>query len=222
MFIIAEAGLNYSGSIKKAFEYCEAAKYIGADAVKFQLTESDIDIIKACEMPEENWMQIKKYCDDIHIEFMATPSTVQKLDFLLAIGCKKIKIGSDRALQFDLINKLQVISEITNSRKPDRSMNEPIITIISNGHFKVYYSWAKMMYCISDYPTEPEKINFYEVMNYPGLSDHTLEFNYRWAEKIQLSNVEYYEKHFKLDDNCIDAKSSLTVYQFKELAGYLK
>ena len=36
-FIIAEAGINHDGSIKKAKELVDVAKEAGADAVKFQM-----------------------------------------------------------------------------------------------------------------------------------------------------------------------------------------
>ena len=35
--IIAEAGINHNGSIKRAFKLIDAAKYSGADIVKFQI-----------------------------------------------------------------------------------------------------------------------------------------------------------------------------------------
>jgi len=40
-FIIAEAGLNFMGSAENAIRYCEVAKEIGADAVKFQITDCE-------------------------------------------------------------------------------------------------------------------------------------------------------------------------------------
>ena len=40
-FIIAEAGSNHDGSLKKAFALIDAAAGAGADAVKFQLFRAD-------------------------------------------------------------------------------------------------------------------------------------------------------------------------------------
>lgn len=41
-FIIAEAGVNHNGDIKKAKRLIDAAKASGADAVKFQTFQADL------------------------------------------------------------------------------------------------------------------------------------------------------------------------------------
>jgi len=226
MYIIAEAGLNFGGSVGDAYNYCKTAKDIGADAIKFQITDvkktwkkntneyknivkksfGEIDLysfIESCEFNDSTWIELKEYCDKIGIEFIATPSTVEKMELLIDMGCKKIKISSDRAEQPDIIKKAKISNRIE--------------FIISTGIYQVYYPWAKMMYCISDYPTVREKVDFNLMKNYHGFSDHTLEFNKEWVENIQDSGVEYYEKHIKLNDKCIDAKNSLNPDQFRIL-----
>ena len=40
-FIIAEAGVNHNGSLKKALELIEVAKLSGADAIKFQTFKAE-------------------------------------------------------------------------------------------------------------------------------------------------------------------------------------
>ena len=40
-FIIAEAGVNHNGSIKKALKLIEVAKLSGADAIKFQTFKAE-------------------------------------------------------------------------------------------------------------------------------------------------------------------------------------
>ena len=40
-YIIAEAGINHNGSLKKAYELIKKAKLIGADAIKFQTFKSE-------------------------------------------------------------------------------------------------------------------------------------------------------------------------------------
>ncbi len=40
-FIIAEAGINHNGEIKKALEMVSIAKKAGADAIKFQTFKAD-------------------------------------------------------------------------------------------------------------------------------------------------------------------------------------
>jgi len=40
-FIIAEAGVNHNGSLKKALELIDVAKLSGADAIKFQTFKAE-------------------------------------------------------------------------------------------------------------------------------------------------------------------------------------
>ncbi len=40
VLVIAEADVNHNGSLKTALKLCEAAKYAGADVVKFQNLEN--------------------------------------------------------------------------------------------------------------------------------------------------------------------------------------
>jgi len=42
VFIIAEAGVNHNGSIKKAIRLVDIAASSGADAVKFQITNAEL------------------------------------------------------------------------------------------------------------------------------------------------------------------------------------
>jgi len=42
VFIIAEAGVNHNGSIKKATRLVDIAARSGADAVKFQITNAEL------------------------------------------------------------------------------------------------------------------------------------------------------------------------------------
>ena len=45
VFIIAEAGVNHDGNLKKAFQLIDIAKDSGADAVKFQIFKTE-ELIK--------------------------------------------------------------------------------------------------------------------------------------------------------------------------------
>jgi len=47
VFIIAEAGVNHNGSIKKAIRLIDIAANAGANAVKFQITNAELITKKA-------------------------------------------------------------------------------------------------------------------------------------------------------------------------------
>jgi len=221
-FIIAEAGLNYGGSLACAKDYCYSARETGASAVKFQVTDVNrtlnnshwsgnselMELIKACEMPEENWMEVKRYCDSIGIEFMATPSTIDKLEFLMALGMKKIKIGSDRSDNIGLLSKAY-------------SYNVPVL--VGCGKYYVDDYRADKLHCVSEYPAYIEDYTLYAVNDdYSGMSDHTLETGIEIPLIVVSKGWKYYEKHFKLSDNCIDYHTSLFPKDFKKLIDNFK
>ncbi len=191
--IICEAGLNWK-NFDEAIKYAEIAKELKADIVKYQFVRNES---LYSQMSLGKWKTLKSYCDKINIEFLATPSSEDILSFLLSIGMKRVKIGSDRVPEF---HKL----------KPSGKC------LISNGYFN--YKQCNM-YCVSLYPCDPKFIDFNEMSNkkYIAFSDHTLEYDIEWCKKIKAcKNIQYVEKHFKLSDDCIDSHVSLDYNEMEE------
>jgi N-acetylneuraminate synthase len=115
--IIAEAGVNHNGSLDIAHQLVDAAADAGADVVKFQtfradklvtrqankaayqqrLTEggqSQFDMLKALELSESAHRELLQHCTERGVEFMSSPFDAQSLEFLVALGVKRIKLGS--------------------------------------------------------------------------------------------------------------------------------
>ena len=140
-FIIAEIGVNHDGSLEKAKRLISAAKLSGADAVKFQTFKAEqlvtsnspkakyqeistgvgtqFEMLKALELSNDQFLELKSFSDDLGIEFMSTPFDVDSLRFLLStVKVRRVKLSSG-----DLTN-LPLIYEVGRSRIP---------TIISTG-----------------------------------------------------------------------------------------
>ncbi|AOV08504.1 N-acetylneuraminate synthase [Sporosarcina ureilytica] len=135
-YIIAEAGVNHNGSFEMAKQLIEAAKKSGVDAVKFQTfkTEnlvtpdaqqanyqvnnlggatSQFEMLKKLELSYEEFIELKRYCDTLEIEFLSTPFDFESVDFLLDdIGMSTFKIPSG-----ELTNS-PFIHYIATKRKP--------------------------------------------------------------------------------------------------------
>lgn len=122
-FITFEAGPTHQG-LQSAKRLAKDAKDAGGNAIKFQVfdplrlvadptlpfsyqvladaasgnmetvTEPLRDILVRRQMKQEEWRELKSYCDDIGLAFFATACFHEDVDFLVEIGCQSIKIAS--------------------------------------------------------------------------------------------------------------------------------
>ena len=90
VFVIAEAGINHNGSLSIAKKMVNIARNAGADCIKFQthiaeeeMTRTKIlpgkiskkplwDIIKNCELTEDEELKLSRYCKEKKILFLST------------------------------------------------------------------------------------------------------------------------------------------------------
>ncbi len=117
-FIIAEAGVNHNGSLKRALAMIRVAAKAGADAVKFQsfITEHEVTraapkaayqkrntgtggsqfaMLKALEMSRPDQRKLMAACRAAGIEFMSTPFDPISAAFLAkAAAVKRLKVAS--------------------------------------------------------------------------------------------------------------------------------
>ena len=116
-FVIAEAGVNHNGSLDLARQLVLAAKAAGADAVKFQTfkaervaqsdapkaayqlrntdyAESQIEMLRKLELPEEAHRELLALCAEQGLEFMSTPYNAEDVDFLTTLGVRTFKLAS--------------------------------------------------------------------------------------------------------------------------------
>ena len=229
-FLIAEAGINHNGNLKEAFLLVDKAKESLADAIKFQTYKTEkrvkknspiFNILKKCELSNEEFFKLKKYCDKKKITFFSTPFDCESVNFLDKINVKLFKISS-----FDIAN-IDLINEIKKTKKP---------TIVSTGmasigeiqstfkKFKNNNIPLALLHCISSYPNLEENsylaniTDLQKKFNCPiGLSDHTPNIKTSIYSYILGANI--IEKHFYLGKghNCVDKSVSLDPKKMKQL-----
>ena len=86
--IIAEAGVNHNGSLKRCFQLVDAAKKAGADIVKFQTFEADL--LSSPNLGLAKYQ--KKFSSKINHLEMLKKLTLTKKDFKkIILRCKKKK-----------------------------------------------------------------------------------------------------------------------------------
>ena len=234
-FIVAEIGINHNGDIENAKELILSAKKAGADAVKFQtyITEKRIseknpvyNILKKCELSEENTMELLNFSKSNGIIFFSTPFDKESVDLLKDINIPLLKIAS-----FDLLNK-QLLRSVAKTGIP---------IIISRGASKIeeidqaleifdnHNSEYAILHCISSYPVKEEDANLNIIKslknryNCPiGYSDHTLGIEIAYLSVVAGACIV--EKHFTLDNKQEgpDHKLSANPEMFKELVNKIR
>lgn len=246
--VIAEIGKNFVVTqepepvkvlLSRAKLLIYGAKKAGADIVKFQIHADDEihphkalisphfaqdrrEWIKRNTYPADFWFQIKEYCREIGIEFLATPMSRGAAEFLDEIGVDAWKISSGDVTDFVLLDYIR------DSGKP---------VILSSGmssleELKKAYNYLKektndvsILHCVSIYPCPAEKLNLGTIpflkRQFPkatiGFSDHSLEIS-TGAIAVQMG-AKIIEKHFTLDRSAFgpDHKVSLLPNEFAQM-----
>ncbi|HNA89351.1 MAG TPA: N-acetylneuraminate synthase family protein, partial [Anaerolineales bacterium] len=115
-FVIAEIGNNHQGDLQKAKEMFKAAKECGVDAVKLQKRDNKSLLTKAAyDKPYENensfgatygehrealefgkkeYVELKKYAEEIGLVMFATAFDMNSADFLAELDMPLYKIAS--------------------------------------------------------------------------------------------------------------------------------
>lgn len=224
-FVIAEAGVNHEGSMDLAKRLIDEAKEGGADAIKFQTykaetiaskdspyywditkepTKSQYELFKKHDkFWKKEFEELKKYCDNVGIEFMSTPFDVESATFLNDL-MDVFKISSS-----DITNK-PFIEFMCDFKKP---------IILSTGASHLYeiqeaVEWVEkkenplaLLHCVLNYPTPDENANLGMILGlkkaFPnkiiGYSDHTLPKNMKVCEMATMLGCVIIEKHFTHD-----------------------
>ena len=241
-FLIAEIAQSHDGSLGIAHSYIDALRDSGIDAIKFQMhiaeaesskyepfrtkfsyeDKSRYEYWKRMEFTYDQWKGIKQHCDDINVEFIASPFSIKASNWLKKLQVKKVKIGSG-----EINNKLLVdhissyVDEIIFSS--GLCSEEELHDVISSSIKK--FKNVSLLQCTSEYPCNPEKWGlsyisyFKEKFKYikVGYSDHSGSITSSIA--AAALEAEIIEFHVTFDKKMFgpDSSSSLTIKEVKKL-----
>lgn len=233
-FVVAEIASNWEGSMIKAEKIISLSKKAGANAVKFQMWKaSDLytkdhpewKFIKKSELTFEKAKKIKKIADKVGIEFFCSAFYPESIRFLESIGVKKYKIASRTCLRKDPGSDETLLEKAKTGKEVYISMgmggNKKYIQKIFSKNKNTF------CYCISEYPTKIEKIDWKKAIKYNGFSDHTLGITapilFTILKKQHNAKKIMIEKHVKLKGSKgPDASSSITTEELKELISHIR
>ena len=248
--IIAEAGVNHNGSIKKAHELIDRATECKADAIKFQTFIADdlisnkaplanhhkanVDnnishknLIKKLELPFDAFIELKKHCDQNKIEFISTPYDTKSANFLLSLDIDTIKIASSELTNYPLIEILAKSNKeliLSTGMSTFEEIEDSIRFILKLNHK------LTVLKCTSNYPADYNEINLMGLnkikKKFPnikiGFSDHCPGSEASiLAIAFQISVIE---KHFTLNkqDWGPDHKASLDFHEFSKFVNEIR
>ena len=115
VFIIAEAGVNHNGDKESMLKLVDAAKEVGASAIKFQtyktnnfLTDDSeyYDFFKNVELSFEEFKELKEYSDNLDITFFSAPFDFESADYLKKINVPAFKIASSDFTNIPLVEHI--------------------------------------------------------------------------------------------------------------------
>ena len=187
VFVIAEVGINHSGSLDIAKQLIDAAAEAGCDAVKFQKRTVDVvytkeELDKARESPwgttnrqqkygleftKEDYQEIDQYCKNAGIEWLASAWDVESQKFLRQFDCKYNKVASAMLTHRELLKTIA-------SEKRHTFISTGMSTLEQIDKAVQIFEDAdcsyELMHCNSTYPMPVEDANL-KVM-------HTLQERY--------------------------------------------
>jgi len=185
-YITFEIGPTHDG-LESAKRLIQHASNSGANAVKFQIFNPDrlvsdkkqmfsygvlknrktgeietveeplYDILCRRCLTEDQWIEIKKFCDELGIAFFSTVAFDEDIKFLERLNCDSIKIGSADVNHFPLIRRaaksgmcLQIDTGMATLGEIERAVE--VIRAEGNKNIIIHH-------CPSGYPARLQSIN---------------------------------------------------------------
>ena len=224
-YVIAEMSANHNGNLDAALRLIEAAKKVGADAVKIQTYRADTITLKSrhpdfiiedglwagrtlyelyewAHTPWEWHATLFKQARRLGITLFSSPFDSTAVDLLEELGAPAYKIASFEAIDLPLIRYAASTGKpmIISTGMADSEEIQEAIDAARGGGCKE----LALLHCVSGYPAPASDYNLRTLNDMQqrfglitGLSDHTLD-NVTALASIALG-VSIIEKHFTLN-----------------------
>ena len=177
VFIIAEIGVNWDGSLELARDMMMHAKNAGCNAVKFQAYTDEMVKghpehirLSKCAITKSNAEEIDRLAKSVGIEWFCTPMYKEAVDFLEPFVKRfKIRELDGRPL---LDNKT---SELLD--RVFRTEKEIIVSSQKSPKDSKYFKHHKIkwLYVVPKYPAQLTDLDFKNIKDFDGYSNHCPE-----------------------------------------------
>jgi N,N'-diacetyllegionaminate synthase len=241
--IIAEIGSVHDGSFGNAKCLISSAIRSGADIVKFQLhifdeeslssapnpkyfnDESRKDYFKRTSFSKKQWMELKKYTEELGAQFLVSPFSIAAVDFLESIDVSFYKVPSGEVNNLPLLERLAITKKtiLLSSGMSSWAELDKAVKLLIKGNNLI------LMQCSSLYPCPPESVGLNVITEMQarydcsiGFSDHTLGHSASIAAAVLGATV--IEKHVTFSKSMYgsDAAHSMEMDEFNSFCNNVK
>ena len=178
VFVIAEIGVNWDGDFELARDMMQHAKDSGCNAVKFQAYTPELikehphasRLIKSA-IVNSNIEKIDEIAKSVGIEWFCTPMYPEAVDFLNHY-VNRFKIRWSDGKELFKNNTSKILEKILETGK------EVMISCDVNPKNLSLYNKPNItwLYCVPKYPCELDELNFTDIQDYDGFSNHCPHF----------------------------------------------
>lgn len=173
-FVVAEIGVNWDGNESIVLDMMENAKVAGCDAVKFQSYTKDMvkshpenERLMKSSISKENIEMINSLAKRVNLEWFCTPMYPEAVDFLEPYVSRfKLREADGRILLENSTSKLFERIKETKKEIIVSSERTPKNCKFFND------SQIKWLYCVPKYPCELSELNFQNILDFDGYSNH--------------------------------------------------
>lgn len=239
--VIVEIAQAHDGSLGILHSYIDAIAESGADTVKFQMHIADaessvhepfrinfsyedktrFDYWKRMGFSFDQWVGIKQHCDEVGINFLCSPFSIEALNWLEKLGIERYKIASGEVNNNLLLDKIALTKKpvLLSSGMSSYSEIDSLVEL-----FRTTGNDISIFQCTTAYPTPPEQVGLNVISemidryDFPiGLSDHSGDI-YASLAAVSLG-ARLVEVHAVFNKRQFgpDSSSSLTIESLTEM-----
>ena len=224
MIIVADISGNHGGHLDKALELIVTAARCGCDYAKFQYyrpgdmyatSKEETDLYFQLHVSHDWLVPMFDCANTNNIGLFASIFSVECVQELIPFDPDYWKLASPQSTWLPESVLLGIVAAIPNPKdiiiSADRRDLDRMHKIAPK---------ARALYCPPGHPPDITDMDFEEIGEYYGFSDHTPDLITPLA--FAAAKVQMIEKHLKVDDNCVDAEFSADASTMRELCRRLK
>ena len=235
VYIVAEAGVAHFGEMDNALKMIDIAADASADAIKFQIYNTEKLIVKSekewrerlgsKELKYDDFFHLKEYAAKRRINFFCTPHEEDALEFAVKkLELNLLKIGSGEVGNVPFLKSAagkMLPTIVSLGLHGEKEIDKVVRIFQEEGNDNLM-----LMHCVTRYPAPPEDTNLKTISwlqkkySCPiGYSDHTAGHTVSMA--AVAIGASLIEKHFFIDSGVEGSQDALSACDANDLGEFV-